>query len=84
MTFKLINTQGVILIKRVMLPIAATDEEVTLLPRFMGRWSVGDYQGGAGTPRKIEEALGGFLHAKKIKEQGYTGNTEEPFSKENQ
>ena len=78
------NAQGVILVKRIILPIAAADKEVTLLPKTMGRWKIGDYQGGASTPGKIEEALGGFLRAKKIKEQGYTGNTEALVPKENQ
>ena len=35
-------------------------------------------------PGKIEEALGGFLRAKKIKEQSYTRNTEALVHKENQ
>ena len=35
-------------------------------------------------PGKIEEALGGFLHDKKIKERNYIKDIEPPVPKENQ
>ena len=62
----------------------AADKQVALLPKPVGGGKIGNHQRSTGTPGKIEEALGGFLRAKKIKEQSYTGNTEAPVPKENQ
>ena len=78
------NAQGVVLVKRVVFPIAATNKEVASLPRPVGRRKIGNYQRSSRTPRKIEEALGGLLRAKKINEQSYTGDTEPPVPKEGQ
>ena len=50
----------------------------------MGRRKIKNHQRSAGTPGKIEEALGGFLCTKKIKEQSYIGNTKALVPKENQ
>ena len=78
------NAQGVVLVKRVILPIAAANKEVMFLPKPVRGGKIRNHQGSASTPGKIEEALGVFLHAKKIKEQSYTGNTEPSVPKENQ
>ena len=78
------NAQGIILIKGVVLLTAATDEEVTLLPKSMGRWKVRDNHRSTGTPGQIKKALSGFLHTKKVQEQSYTGNTQALVPKEDQ
>ena len=54
------------------------------IPKPVGRGKIGNHQRIARTLGKIEEALSGFLRAKKIKEQSYTGNTKPPVPKENQ
>ena len=78
------NAQAVVLIKRVIFPIAIVDEEIASLPKLVGRGKIENHQRSTRAPRKIEEALRGFLRAKKIKEQSYTGNTKSPVPKENQ
>ena len=50
----------------------------------MGGGKIRNHQRSAGTPRKIEEALGDLLRAKKIKEQSYIGDTEPLVPKEKQ
>ena len=78
------NAQGVVLIKGVIFPIATTNEEISSLPRPMGRRKIRDHQRSSSTPGKIKEALGGLLWAKKIEKQSYTGDTESPVPKEGQ
>ena len=78
------NAQSVILIKGIVLPTTATDEEETFLLKSMGGWKFRDNQRSTGTPRKVKKALGGLLHAKKIQEQSYTGNTKALVPEENQ
>ena len=60
------------------------NEEVASLPQPVGGGKIGNHQRSAGTPRKIQKALGCLLRAKKVKEQGYDRNTEPPLPKENQ
>ena len=60
------NAQSVILIKGIVLPTAATDEEETFLPKPMGGWKFRDNQRSIGMPRKVKKALRGLLQAKKI------------------
>ena len=62
----------------------AANEEVASLPQLVGGGKIENHQRSAGTPRKIQKALGCLLWAKKVKEQGYARNTEPPVPKENQ
>ena len=78
------NAQGVVLVKRVIFPNATANKEITSLPQPVRRRKIRDHQRSSITPRKIEEALGGLLQAKKIEEQSYTGDTEPPVPKEGQ
>ena len=78
------NAQAVVFVKRVIFPIATIDKEIASLPKLVGRGMIGNHQRSARASRKIEEALKGFLRAKKIREQSYTGNTKSPVPKENQ
>ena len=65
-------------------PASTTNEEIAPFPRPMGRRKIRDHQRSSSTPRKIEEALGGLLWAKKIEKQSYIGGTESPVPKEGQ
>ena len=78
------NAQAVVLVKRVIFLIAAADKEIASLPKPVGRGKIRNHQRSARVSRKIEEALRGFLRAKKIKEQSYTGNTKSIVPKESQ
>ena len=62
----------------------ATNKEVTSLPKPVGRGKVENHQRSARAPGEIEEALGGLLRAKKIKEQSYIRDNEPPVPKESQ
>ena len=78
------NAQSILLIKGIILPTAATDEEETFLPKSMGGWKVRDNQKSIGTPGKIRKALVGLLHTKKVQEQSYAGNAKALVPEENQ
>ena len=68
----------------VIFPITAGNKEVTSLPKPVGRGKIENHQRSARAPGKIEEALGGLLRAKKIKEQSYIGDIEPLVPKESQ
>ena len=72
------------LLRGVIFPIAAANKEVTSLPKPMGRGKIENHQRSTRAPGKIEEALGGLLRAKKIKEKSYIGDTEPLVPKESQ
>ena len=78
------KAQAVVFVKRILFPIVIVDKEIASLPKLVGRGKIRNHQRSARASRKIEEALKGFLRAKKIKEQSYTGNTMSLVPKENQ
>ena len=78
------NGQSVILIKGIVLPTAATNEEETFLPKSMGECKFQDNQRSTGTIGKVNKSLRGLLHTKKVQKQSYTWNAKALVPEENQ